>query len=800
MAASSQTLPDLGERRGLSRSTLQLFNVRNNGTGWEWDTRTMDGKTATRWKSYSSTKPPGDDTWKKYAWVPEKPPTAKYFYPPRLSLSEVVADSGILYMVGGEIAAMSMFEAGFQSVTCTFGDSSVPDTIAKDLLALGVKALYLIPDRDNSGQQWAATIRDRILADDASAMEIEIIVLALPFPLEEKHGSDVNDLWLNVLDKAEFQVQLSALPVWHLPEPEPKTIPLPTNGGEDEIPENLKSDLRRLLGVTERYNGGGWSRKNVRCPFHNDAEPSATWNDEKAILYCHAGCNRSYLAKELCEHFGLRMADYYDTSPTLERKPHLPTVQMVEQAREPIKRHSPLLPSEAELTLAQAQEAATGRRWLTEYVDWAAKAGALSPAIFYESMGMWTLATAAARRLRVTIGGRNIYPNLYIFIVAPTTVYRKTTALNLATSVLEAANLDCLLLPERATPEALFEYLAGRTPMNFDQLSEQDRNYWAMGRTFAGQRAILEDEASGLLSEMKKDYMTGLSELVLKGYDGQGTLRKLLKSQGLMTVKDMCLSFLAATTPIEWSRRMGQEERQNGFVARFGIITPEQSPIWLDETDEVALPNRVVQCLKTLFLNTLPWDERCISQDGTRRALAAGLDVETPPIVSVSIAPEAFKQYQKYNKALNHTMLKDSQQGGEVEADKAGSYSRLVTMLVKNAMLLAAVDTETATVRIEARHMYAAQQICERWRESLHRLDHIIAESKYDGIDEKVLKFIRSSGTVGVTMRDICRASNLEGSEAEKKVKLLVDAGAVEMFKREHQGKGRPALCYKVSQ
>jgi uncharacterized protein DUF3987 len=798
MVAAKQ-LPDLGKERGLSPDTLKLFNVRNNATGWEYDTRTMDGGKATRWKSYTSTCPDGVDPekWRKYLWKPTKPDGAKYFYPPELSLQQAIHEAGdILYMVGGDIAAMSMFEAGYRNITCTFGDS-VPDSLLEDLKAWNVELLYIIPDRDESGQKWAVRIRDLLL----DQLDVHLFVYQLPYSLEKNHGKDVNDYWREVKDGLEFQVKLDQLDEWRLPEPEPRQVAIPSAfTDETEIPELLKSEIRRQLGVTERYNGAGWSRKNVKCPFHDDKQPSATWNDEKCILHCHAGCGKDYLVRDLCEKFGLDMGDYYRSAPTTQLKKNLPTITVKSPidfpAQPQVYRHAPRLSEDARLTNEQFEQAQHGRGWLNEYIKWAKESAPLSPDIFYEAMGMWTLALAATRRMKVQIGGENIFPNLYIFIVAPTTVYRKSTALNIASQILDLTHLDALLLPERATPEALFEYLAGRTPSNHESLSDQERNHWQMGRTFAAQRAIMEDEASGLLSEMKKDYMNGLSELLLKGYDGQGTLRKLLKSQGLITLRDMCLSFLGATTPIEWSRRMGQEEKQNGFLARFAIITPENPPVYQDVMEDVSPPTAIVDRIRHMFTKVLSWDERCYGQDGKIRALPLDAQVTSPPLTTLSIAPAAFEQFRKYRRAMSFTMLKAGGLGGEVEEDKSGSYARLGTMMIKVAMLLAAVDSDHAPIRIEAKHAYAAQLLCERWRESLHRLDSHVAESRYNGIDEKVLQFVKTGGELGVTAREIHRACNLSYEDVQKNLKTLMDSGSVDMFKRE--GKGRPAICYKV--
>lgn len=794
-----ESVTDLAQRRGFSPETLTRFNVRLNGTGWLYDSKCMDGSTATRWKSYYSTKEsaPADEQehWQKYRWYPNKPQAAKYFYPPRESLGAAIQESwNALWLVGGDMGSMTLFEAGIHHVISCFGDSSVPENLPDDLKEWKVTSLYLLPDRDNSGELWAMRIKELVYS---KLPDIQIKVYALPYEVGSK--KDVNDFWIDQNKPKGFEQLLMELPEWVLPERAPtvqqREFRLESESDQD-IPERLKAEIRFQLGVKESFNGEGWSRKNVRCPFHDDKEPSATWNDDMCILRCHAGCGKSYLAKDLCDHFGIRMADYFEHEPTplpknivnVDFKPPTTVYAM--------KSYAPTLPSAAQLTAAQIQEASAGRKWLDQYVDWAKRAGPLSPEIFYEAIGLWTLSMAAARRLRIKIGGEEIYPNLYIFIVAPTTVYRKSTALNIARSLIEKTRLDFLLMPERATPEALFDYLAGKMPMNMTDLSPSDQEHLRMGRVFAGQRALYVDEASGLLSEMKKDYNAGLTEIIMEGYDSTKSPKKILKGAGLVSIKQMSLSVLAATTPVEWSRRMGIEERQNGFVARFAIITPETPPIYHDTEDDVDIPAELIQRLWHYFARVLPWDKRALDGDGRPRGLSPDMEVEAPPFVSPTMMPDAMKPLKAYREALGFTMLKSA--GGDIGEDKAGQYSRLGTMAIKIAMLLAATDTYQGTIKIEARHAYAAILICERWRESLHRLDVHIQESKAESVDDRLVSFIKATGTTGVTLRDIQRGCNTNGQNVEYMLKTLMDAGVIERFQRNSGGRGRPAIAYRI--
>lgn len=792
-------IPDFAKSRGLSPKTIELYNVRINGTGWLWDTRTLTGGKATRWKSFYSIRESApeteQETWKKYTWYPSRPADAQYFYPASLSLKAGVEQGdGELWLVGGEVAAMSMFDAGFANTTSFFGDSNIPDTLIDDLKNAGVKHLRMIPDRDESGQACAMNVRD-IMKDSG----IKFTVYQLPYPLETKHGKDVNDYWLSLeLDQVTFLDRIDTLPVWSLPEPQPKpTYNYDTSGYADaDMPASFITDIERALDVYPVFNSDGWSKRNVSCPFHDDVHASATWNHEKAILRCHAGCGKSYLAKEVGGHFGIDLKQYFNpvpmyssdsTAPKLDPEPMviadaLPDISIVSKAV-----YRPPLPDYAELSPAQKQEAKAGRKWLDTYVKWACEAASATPEIFHEAMGLWLLATAATRRVKLQVGGEDIFPNLYIMIIAKTSLYRKSTGMKKAAAVLNKANLDVLRLPGEATPEALFDELAGIKPVNFEKLPIEVQKRWLLGRAFAAQKSIMKDEASSILANLKKEYMAGLSEILLQGYDSDtGVIDKRLQSKGLISIKDLSLCFLGATTPVMYAKYIGIEESENGFLARFALITPEGPPQDREAPDHIEMPYTLIQEIRHMFLEILPGDYKSVT--------AAMEEVITPPVTTASIAPEAFKQLKKYRKAMGFDMAAKE----VIDDSKSASYSRLGTMAYKIALLFAIIEATSPAIRIEDRHAYAAQIVCERWRESLHRLDVDIARSQNNGVHEKVQRYIQSSGDVGVTLRDIMKDCNLKTKAyAMDILSTIAEEGTIARFERKPEGKGRPTVIYK---
>lgn len=791
--------PDLGKQRGISAQVCALFHVHANGTGWLWETKTREGQSAERWKSYYSTReeaPEGErQCWAKYRWHPERPAGADYLCPPGASLTNAVKLSdGVLWLAGGEVAAMSMMSAGLLNTTCFFGDTNIPDTLADDLKAWGVTTLNMIPDRDEAGQQCAFNVR-KLLKDSG----ITLNVYALPYPLSPKHGKDVNDYWQACdYDPAAFKTLIVALDRWALPEQveEPiRVYPDLHSILDTDLPADFIRDIERALEVYPVFNADGWSKRNIRCPFHEDEHASANWNHNKAILKCF-GCNpvgrTHYLAKDVGERFGLDLHSY--TRVPMVKAPDLRILPKPEpdaprpEVRYELPKLRPALPKEADLTPDQIATAAEGRRWLDDYANWAKVGTLYVPDSFHEACALWLLATVATRRMRFN-NGIDIYPNLYLMIVAPTTRFHKSTAFRQLNRLVQKANIEPLLLPIDATPEALFDELAGVKPINFEKLSEEDRQQWLIGRTVAAQRSILKDEASSILAAMRKDYNAGLVELLLQGYDGDtGKQKKLLKSKGLTMIKDPCLSFLGATTPIMWGKYIGTEEHENGFAARFAIITPDGAPDYRQPSYSALIPEPLVGALRRMYIDLLPW------HDGRKPSAPQLLgDLITPPVMNVMASPEAQRQLNAYLKAMVFDLVED------LDDAKAAAYGRLGTMAYKVAMLLAAIHTDSGTVRIEEPHAYAAQIICERWRESLYRLERDIAKAN-GSLEDKVLAYLRTAGEPGASLRDIMRDCAIKDKQrAVNTLEIIAEEGVIEKYDLKHDGPGRPSIRYRLT-
>ena len=213
-------------------------------------------------------------------------------------------------------------------------------------------------------------------------------------------------------------------------------------------------------------------------------------------------------------------------------------------------------------------------------------------------------------------------------------------------------------------------------------------------------------------------------------------------------------------------------------------------PVYETVDEPVPVPRSIVEGLRRLFLDTLPWHN-----NERPSGSALGTEVITPPSTTVTVDPEAMKQLGEYRKALNYDMLI----GESMDDTKAAPYTRLGTMVLKVAMLLAAVDSNATQIRIEPCHAYASQIICERWRESMHRLDRDLAKSESSANDDnKVLIMIRGSGAKGMTIREIMQTCNIRTrAKVVEALTLLADDGLIEKYDHKPE-RGRPTVYYRI--
>ncbi len=404
----------------------------------------------------------------------------------------------------------------------------------------------------------------------------------------------------------------------------------------------------------------------------------------------------------------------------------------------------PELPLEAMLKPEHEQEAATVGHWLRDYVAWAGSAANETPNLFHQGAGLYLAAVAIGRRLYVNTPWRQqVFPNLYVMVVAVSTYYRKSAGLSLA-SEMARSSMPHMILPQPGSPENFMNMLGGVLPLNFETIPAPDRERLTKGNVFAAQRGILRDELSALFKSMGRDYMSGLKELIMQLYDCPPYLDSNTNNRGMVVIHDTALSILGATTPAELACAITVNDWYNGNLARFALLTPEPEYAERPAQAESVTPRDLVTRLRRLH-------ERLPAPPGPD---AVG---EKPDAEAWSLVARVWEPCHAYEQALRRMTAPTSALDDRLRA----VYGRLHVQALKVAIILAALDwadhPQTERPVVELAHWYQAQHIAEAWRASAHRLLQDLGDNEESRLEVRILRLL-TEHPQGLTTRSIYRA------------------------------------------
>jgi len=429
----------------------------------------------------------------------------------------------------------------------------------------------------------------------------------------------------------------------------------------------------------------------------------------------------------------------------------------------------PDLPAYGQLSPDKEREALENNAWLNDYTEYGRQRIPMLPAHFHESAALFLGAVAIARRLRLNMGFGEIYPNVFILWTATTSIFNKSTGLNLVEEMVNNV-MPHLKSPVDFTREALIDSLGGKEPANIADInmSEEDQKVYRLSKKFASKRAIIIDEASSLFLKLKREMNIGMAELLLSLFDCPPEYRRETKGGGLVIVKQPYLNFLGATTPVMLKETNTVQLWNNGLWARFNHLIPFRPPVGLITTTHIpSIPDHLLTQLDKLANHFLPSPK----------------DFEFPECRGISFSNDAQKAYTNYDFAIRDGIIIKRQ--NELPSELLGLYGRLPVLSLKFSIILAALDWngQSNVPVIETRHFYRAQMLAETMRMGAHHLLQALngtaeIDSTEQRIINKVTRFIAEKGEC--TTRDIARSESKLMSELDPILYRMVEGGLLE--------------------
>ncbi|MDD5657622.1 MAG: DUF3987 domain-containing protein [Elusimicrobia bacterium] len=184
-------------------------------------------------------------------------------------------------------------------------------------------------------------------------------------------------------------------------------------------------------------------------------------------------------------------------------------------------------------------------RWAESFTD--------APPQFHRMTAYWVLSTLLGRRAYLHLGDDWLFPNLWLVVLAPSSFYRKSTALSIGAKMVNAVNPG-IILPSEFSQECLVALM-----------QQQPHG------------ALVSYEFRSLLALMQKDYNSGLQSFLTEIYDSPP---EYLRKTGTKEIKEYriekpYLTIMGAST-LDWLLQSVQGgDIAGGFLARFLFVSAD---------------------------------------------------------------------------------------------------------------------------------------------------------------------------------------------------------------------------------
>jgi hypothetical protein len=451
----------------------------------------------------------------------------------------------------------------------------------------------------------------------------------------------------------------------------------------------------------------------------------------------------------------------------------------------PITGNLPDLPKIARLGQAEEKEGRKAGKFINEYMAFGVKDAPMSPPLFHQTYALAILSTAIARRVYVNVGTSAIFPNLYLLLTAPSTLYTKTTGFRSAMKVLEAAGLSHLLLPDGVTPQSLITELSNRPQDNFKDWGQDDKEEWQQERLFAGQRAWWIDEAARLFSQFQQKHLADLLPIILRLYECDPRIKVSTQMRGRETVRNAYLTICGPTTPAALRPHLKTPDYwTNGLFARFLLVSPDTAPVRVFYPEPFPIPASLSK-----HINQLTFERLESPKENTLGPVSA------PPATEAKVPREVRQLWDNYHAAMFELINKKA-----VPEKLSAWYGRLHEKAIKIAMLLAASDwvkmAKGNPLIIQPAHWARAQEITEGYRASLHRIVEESGqpiESEDDEMAEKILTRVKSGSRNSrrELAQDLNMRAGIQRDRFEAMIAQLIQDG--DLVEYDVQGKRGPS-------
>lgn len=423
-------------------------------------------------------------------------------------------------------------------------------------------------------------------------------------------------------------------------------------------------------------------------------------------------------------------------------------------------------------------------KFLRDYVQFSSRWSPRSPVASHEAVALHILSAAAAGRVVYDYGGRN-RASLYQFLVAPSTLFAKTTVANIGADLLKESGLLRVVIG-RATPQSFFDQCLEKVPDDYDSMTIEEQTRVRERLQNAAQRAWTADEfgawATSMLREGSVSYE--FRSLLLQIYDSPDEVYMSTRTYGTSPLRNPTLSLFALSTYTDLYKLAGPNSTfwRDGLLARFDWITTADGEQHTNDQfpkGQRQFPTHMVETLRTYdamlgraSVSVTPVREQL--NNGKEKTLRNDVIVQRCPEFVVSIDSDVYEAVGAYDNWLRDTIADG------LVVDLQPNYGRIADRCLRIACLLASSESRPVCTM---RDWTKALAIVERRRRCLHwiydRLTSGSQEQERVAKTDAILRYITTERCV--SLRDIQQKFRRQYptgvAELQRELDTLVAAG-----------------------
>ena len=389
-----------------------------------------------------------------------------------------------------------------------------------------------------------------------------------------------------------------------------------------------------------------------------------------------------------------------------------------------------------------------------------------APLIYHKALAYFITSSLLGRFVKIitSYAPGGLMPNLWVTLIGPSRIVRKTTAMNLAVNIIKNVEPE-LLIPASFTPEALYEL--------FNNLNPGDAVVW------------VKDELGEFFKSLEKKYMYGVREILSRLYMGIGEVRKLRNLT--LRIPDGLYVTAVGTLPTPPHNYLTEEDFEGGFMNRWVLAYTNRRerrlPLLHQSTRAEALMREIIQSYRD-YIKSL---------------------TEITPIITPTGA--AIEKLEEYDREVDRRLE-------IMEQTSPGSlfklyYAETPTLLVKLSVLrrlsrggyessgIITIDVSDVSKALEDLNEFVncARQVIDDVQ-SAPRARPVLTEEK---AIERIYAYISAKGDDGASYSELLLKTRILSRELKEYILTLMEQDRVICI-RITGSRGRPVLKFYDAQ